>query len=200
MQVADGDGQGVGGIHRFRWVGKLEQASDHVLDLLFLGTTVADDRRLYGQRRIFGDLKARRGGCEHGHATDLAEFQGGFDVESVEDVFDRNLVRLMFGDDCAESSEDTGQTAGERFARGKLNRTTGQAGKFAGRLHFDDAVAGVFSAAVDTEDTHVKAVYRGRQGWENDKDVSDDRLLLASAGVKGIPFNVKPSRSQAGWF
>src|SRR5215469_4172931 len=184
MQMTDGDGQGVGGIQRFRRVGQLEQAGDHVLDLLLLGTTVADDRRLDGQGRIFGDLKAGSGGGQHGHATDLAEFQGGFDVESVKDVFNCNLVRLMRGNDCAETGEDTGQTAGERFARGELNRAASQAAKLARRLHFDDAVAGVFSAAVDAEDTHAKAVYRGGQGWENDKDVSDWTLTqLALPGT-----------------
>ena len=171
-----------------------------MLNLLLLGTTVADDRRLYGQRRIFGDLKASSGGSEHGHATDLAELQGGFDVKSVKDVFDRHLVRLMLGNNCAETCEDTGQTARERLARGKLNRTTSQTAKLARRLHFDDAVAGVFSAAVDTEDAHVKAVYREGQGSEYDKDVSDNRFPFGSPGIKEIAFDGRDDRSQLGQF
>ena len=59
-------------------------------------------------------------------------------------------------------------------------------------MPLDYAVASVFSAAVDTEDSHVKAVYREGQGSDNDKDVSDDRFLLDSPAMKEIAFNARP--------
>ena len=43
MDVADGDGEGVGGVGWFRRFGEVEQAADHELDLLFGGEAVADD-------------------------------------------------------------------------------------------------------------------------------------------------------------
>jgi hypothetical protein len=35
-------------------------------------------------------------------------------------------------------------------------------------------------------------VYRGGQGWENDKDVSDDRFLFDSPGMEENAFGARP--------
>jgi hypothetical protein len=43
MQVADGNGQSVGGIRRIRWGCKAEQARDHMLHLDFIGFPVPDN-------------------------------------------------------------------------------------------------------------------------------------------------------------
>src|SRR5258708_6691013 len=57
-------------------------------------------------------------------------------------------------------------------------------------MHFDHAVAGVFSAAVDAQDSHVRAVYRGKGsdpsgqsyalGW-----VTGKKHLTAEVAKKG---------------
>ena len=67
MQMADGNGQRVGSIQGLRRHGKLKQPRHHMLHLLLFGTPVADDRRLNGQRRIFGDFEA----CSSGLARAL---------------------------------------------------------------------------------------------------------------------------------
>jgi len=72
MQVADGNGERVGGVHGLRRSGKIEKAGHHMLDLLLLGASITDDRRFDGEGRIFGNFQASRGGSEHGNAANLA--------------------------------------------------------------------------------------------------------------------------------
>src|SRR5215831_11675153 len=75
MEMANGDGEGVGGIQGLGWRGEFEEAGDHMLDLLLLGASIADDRRLDCQRGVFGDFKAGGRSGQHGDSTDLAELQ-----------------------------------------------------------------------------------------------------------------------------
>ena len=143
----------------------MEQAGDHVLDLLLFGPAIADDGGFDGERRVFGDLQPGAGGGEHGYATNLSELEGGLYVQRIEDVFDGYFMGLVFGDDGAELRVDSREAAGQRFSRGKLDGTAGQTAEFTASVHLDDAVTGVFSAAVDAEDAHCTAVYRGK-AWK----------------------------------
>ena len=106
MEVADGDSKSVGGVHRLGRNGEFEQARDHVLDLLLLGTAVTDHRRLDREWRVFGDFESGCRGGQHGDSTNLAEFQGRFHIEGVENVFDGHFVRLVLGDDRTQMHVD----------------------------------------------------------------------------------------------
>jgi hypothetical protein len=66
-----------------------------VLHLLLFSTSVADDRRLDGERRVFGHFESGGSCGEHGHATNLAEFESGLHVEGIEHVFDGDFVGLV---------------------------------------------------------------------------------------------------------
>ena len=62
--MADGDGEGVGGIGRFGNLRQVKQAGDHELDLLFFGEAIADDAGLDFERRVLGDGQLLACGCE----------------------------------------------------------------------------------------------------------------------------------------
>ncbi len=100
-----------------RGLSKFKQTCHHVLDLLFLGAAVADDRRLDRQRRVFGDFQSGGGGGEHGNAPDLPQFQRRLHVERIKNVFDRDFIGLVLGDNLAEMREDAGRRVGS-FSRG----------------------------------------------------------------------------------
>ena len=76
VQVADGDGQSIGSIHRLRRFGKFQQSRDHMLHLLLFGASVPDYRGLDGERRIFGNFESGGRSCQHCHSAHLAEFEG----------------------------------------------------------------------------------------------------------------------------
>src|SRR5258708_2024233 len=50
VQVANGDSQRIGSIHRLRGFGKFKKSRDHMLHLLLLGPSVADHRGLDSER------------------------------------------------------------------------------------------------------------------------------------------------------
>src|SRR5579862_1565327 len=109
MEMADGNGQGVGGVRGFGRSGKLEQPDYHVLDLLLFSAPVADYRGLDSKRRVFSDFEAGRGSSQHGYAANLAEFESGLHVEGIEHVFDGDFIRLMLGDDGSQVHVDARQ-------------------------------------------------------------------------------------------
>jgi hypothetical protein len=164
MQMADGDGQRVGSIHGLRRYGKFKQPGHHVLHLLLFGASVTDDRRLDGQRRIFGDFQPGGRGSQHGNSTDLTQLERRLHVESVENIFNRDFIGVVLDNDFSELCKDAGKAPRQRFARRELNRAARQTAKLAGFLHLDHPVAGVLAAAIDTHDSHVSAVYRGIGG------------------------------------
>jgi len=70
----------------------------------------------------------------------------------------------VLDNDFAELGEDAGQAARERFAGRKLDRPASQAVELSGGVDLDYTVAGIFSAAINAQDSHVSAVYRGWGG------------------------------------
>jgi len=182
VQVADRNGERVGGVGGLRNFIEPEQARDHLLDLVLLGLAVADDGGLDGQRRVLGDFEAGGGGGEHGDAADLSELQGGLHVERVEDVFDGDPVGVVNGDQFFERAGNPREASGHGLARRNLDRAAHDAdeavastltisasiiatmvtatmitvtiiGAIIGEK-IDDAVAGVFRAAIDAQDAH----------------------------------------------
>ena len=147
-------------------LGKIEQAGHHVLDLLLLCPAVADYGRFDGERRVLGDFEAGSGGGQHRDAADLPELEGGLRIECVEDVFDRDLVGLVFADELLEPGVNAAEAGWQWIARRKLYGAAGQVMEAARGCEFDYAEAGVFGAAVDAENAHgvsVAVVRRGNQ-------------------------------------
>jgi len=167
MQMTDRDGEGIGGVGRLGNFIEPEQARDHLLDLVFFGFAVSDDGGLDGQRRVLGDFEAGRSGGEHGDTADLSELQGGLHVERVEDVFDGDAVRAVNGDQLFERAGNPRQASGHRVARRNFDGAADDADQPVASSSIiatmidaiigkkiDDAVARVFRAAIDAQDTH----------------------------------------------
>ena len=94
MDVADGDGEGIGGIGGLGKLGEFEEAGNHELDLLFLGEAVADDGGFDFERSILGYGKALHGRGQQSYAAHLTQLQGRLGVDRVEDLFDGYCIRL----------------------------------------------------------------------------------------------------------
>src|ERR1035441_7888538 len=109
VDVADGDGESVGGVGRFGRAVEREQAGDHELDLLLGGEAVASDGGLDGERRILGDGEIAGGGGQHGHSSDLTEFERGLGVGGEEDLLDGDAVGGVEGHQRGEFRVDLGE-------------------------------------------------------------------------------------------
>jgi hypothetical protein len=157
VDVADGDGEGVGGVG---WLGRFvefEQAGDHELHLLLGGEAVADDSALDAERGVFGDGEAavRRG--QHGDAADLAELEGAFGVGGKEDFFDGDDLGLPEFEERGELCVDLQEANGGAIFLVEANSTGAEGSQLriaAGVIDFHDTVAGELCSAVDTEDPH----------------------------------------------
>ena len=162
VEVTDGDGQGVGGIGGFGNLIEVEEARDHLLDLMFFGAPVSDDGGLDGEWRIFGDFESSGSGGEHGHSADLAKFQCGLHIGGIEDVFNGDAVGAVADDELLQADGNGRQPRGHGIARGNLDGSANDADQLivvtiVGE-QIDHAVAGVFRAAVDAEDAHGGSV------------------------------------------
>src|ERR1039458_9295715 len=74
VEMADGDGERVGGVGGFGNLIEIQQARHHLLDLMFFGAAVSDYRGLDGEWRVFGDFESGGSGGQHGDTAYLAEF------------------------------------------------------------------------------------------------------------------------------
>ena len=119
MKMTYRNGERVGSIHGFGRSGKFEQTDHHVLNLLLFGAPVSDDRGLDGQRRIFSDFESGGSSGQHRYAAHLPELERRLHVEGVEDVFDRDFIRLVFGDDRSQMSVNARQATGQEVLAGR---------------------------------------------------------------------------------
>lgn len=157
VDVADGDGEGVGGVS---WLGcyvKFEQAGDHELNLLLGGEAIPDDGTLDGERSVFRDGEAaiRRG--QHGNAADLAELECAFGIGGEEDFFYGNNLGLPELEEGGEFGIDLKEADGGAVLLVELDGSgaeVAELGVTGGRVDLDYAVACEFCSAIDTEDPH----------------------------------------------
>jgi N-acetylmuramoyl-L-alanine amidase len=157
VDVANGDGEGVGGVGGFGGFVEIEQAAHHELDLLLGGEAVADDGAFDGERGVLGDGEAAVGGGEHSDAADLAELEGAFGIGGEEDLLDGDDLGLPEVQEGSEFDVDLGEADGgwvllaELDGAGAEVQETRVAG---GVVDLDYTVAGELGAAVDAEDAH----------------------------------------------
>ncbi len=98
--MAEGDGEGVGGVGRRRRLVQVEERLDHEGDLVFAAAAVRRDELLDLERLVEGDRQPGLGGGEQGGGTRLADGDGGAHVADDE-VFDGDFVRAGVADDVA---------------------------------------------------------------------------------------------------
>jgi hypothetical protein len=162
VEMADGDGEGIGGVGGFGDLIQVEKARDHLLDLMLFSTTVSDHGRLNGEWGVFGDFESGGGCGQHGYSAHLAEFQGGLHIGGVEDVFDGDSFGAMPGDELLQTDGDSRQARGHGIARRNFDGAADDADEtiisvvIGEQIHY--AVPGVFGAAVDAEDAHGGSV------------------------------------------
>src|SRR5205085_5782087 len=156
VEMADGNGQGVSRIGRFWNLIQVEQARDHMLDLLLLGLAVTDYRGLDGKWRILSDFQTRDGCGQHSDSTYLAQLESRFYVDGVEHVFDGNVIRPVFLDEQTETVKNYRQPPRKRFTRREFDSATGEASEPFIGAQFDDPKARVLSAAIDAENSHAR--------------------------------------------
>jgi hypothetical protein len=70
--VADGQGEGIGGVGRLRHLVKVQEPSHHGLHLGFPGGAVAGHRLLHLVRRVLADRYAAPGGSGQSQPAGLA--------------------------------------------------------------------------------------------------------------------------------
>jgi N-acetylmuramoyl-L-alanine amidase len=178
VDVADGDGEGVGCVGGPGNFVELEQAGDHELDLLLGGEAVADDGAFDGEGGVFGDEEAAVGGGHHGDSTDLAELESALSVGREEDFFD--------GDDLGLPELEEGRELGvdlEESDRGavlfvKLDGAGAEVAELwvaGGLVDLDYAIAGKFRSAIDSKDPHR---YESNARQSSRDEVATDRHLI----------------------
>ncbi len=157
VNVADGDGECVGGICGFGQLFEIEQTGHHELYLFFFGEAIAYDAGFDFERGVFGYGHACGGGGEQGYAADLAELERAFGVDGVEDFFDGDYVGLPAGELDHEFAMHLGEALGEGPGFGETDAAEGAAdepGLTRALVGFDYAEAGNLCAAIDAEDAH----------------------------------------------
>src|SRR5262249_27013670 len=92
--------------------------------------------------------------------------QLGLHVQGIEGVCEGDFVGLMLGDDGAKMHVDAGEANRQLLALQELDCAAGQAGERARGMNFDNPVAGVFSTAVDTENSHGVRFSLTRNMWD----------------------------------
>ena len=166
VEMADGDGEGIGGVGGLGNLIEVEQARHHLLDLMFFSAAVAHDRGFDGEGRVLGDFEPGGGGGQHGDSAHLAEFQGGFHVGSVENIFDGDTVGTVLGDEFLKTDGNAREARRHGIARGNFDGAADDADEAVViaviQEQVDNTVAGIFGAAVDAEDAHEGSVAGGR--------------------------------------
>ncbi len=164
VDVADGDGEGVGGVGGLGGFFEVEQTGDHELDLLLGGEAVADDGTLDGERGVLGDGEAAFGGGEHGDTADLAELERALGVGGEEDFFDGDDLGLPELEERGEFDVDLEEADGGAIFFVEADGAGAEGAEFGiarGVVDFDDAVTGELCSAVDAEDAHAASLARG---------------------------------------
>ena len=80
VDVADGDGEGIGRIGRLGDLGEAEEAGNHELDLFFFCEAVPDDTGFNFERSVLGDGKFLAGSSEERDAAHLSQLESRFGV------------------------------------------------------------------------------------------------------------------------
>ena len=113
MHMANRHRQRVSRIMGRRQLGKSEQQPDHVLNLLLVGTPIANDGALDFRWSVLDDRAACLDRREHGDAACMSQLDGRTDVGGVEECFDGHAVGRATLQSRREFSMNAPQAMGE---------------------------------------------------------------------------------------
>src|SRR5665647_620052 len=153
VQVADGDGQRVGGVVGRGHLGEAEEQLHHLLHLVFLGAAVADNGALDLRRGVLRAGVTGLDGREQCHAARVPELERATDVRRVEDALNRHALWTVFGQECGELLVDPEQLCRKAEARRRDDSAAGDE-PMAAAIRLHASVAGTFGAGVDPEHLH----------------------------------------------
>jgi hypothetical protein len=196
VKMADGNGQGIGGVSGFGDGIEAEQMRDHVLDLPLPGSAIAYDSGFDRKRGVFGDLYSATGCRQHGYATNLTQLQRRLRIDGIEDIFDSDVVGLVFLDEGAETVKDDGQALRQRFTGGKLDGAAGEANQTIVRAQFHDPETCVLGPAINPHSAHreefiLRSVVSGQlSGAENWPLTTDNCFLSNSEACEPWPIHI----------
>lgn len=117
MMVADGNGQGVGGVGRARRLLEAEKRLDHPLNLTFPRSAIPCYGAFDLQWTVLCNGEPALGGGEEGDPSHLAQLERTLRVFREDEGFDGGPVRMMASDQLGQTGEDLLQSRREWFTR-----------------------------------------------------------------------------------
>jgi hypothetical protein len=152
-EVAQGQGDGVGGVDRPERSGDAEQRLHHALHLLLVGAAEAGDGLLDLVGRVLDDLGARRHALDHRETGGLGDRDRGAGVDLEQHPFDGHDLRTMLGDEPVQVVAQQRQAVGNAES-GIGAQHTGRHRPGAATGALDHAVAAARQAGIDAEHEH----------------------------------------------
>ena len=110
MQVAQGDGQGIGGVTGLGGGAEPQLEADHFLNLLFAAAAVIGHPLLNLGGGIFVGRYPPLGGSQDGHCLGPANGQGRLGITGDEGLLDGHDIGLIAGDNLAQGTIQIAQT------------------------------------------------------------------------------------------
>jgi hypothetical protein len=162
LDVAESDGEGIGGVGRFGDARHREKGANHDLHLSLVGVAVACDGSFDFARGVAVDGKVVLGGGEKDDTADLGEAESGADVECAKDGFNGDNRGGKFGNQRAEALVNVLQASGGGFLTAFGVGAEGAAveHRTATAVAFDDPEAsGACNGGVNTQDPDVEALF-----------------------------------------
>lgn len=160
VRVADGDGKRVCGIF-LSDLREIEQRFGHLLNLIFSGSAITDDRAFHLKSRIFRDRQPGVDARQESDPPSVTEFERRCRIACHENLLNGNRIRAVPFYQGAQILIDFLQPQGQRVLAARENRAVVDMNQPVALL-FYKAVAGRFAARVNTEDTH------GQEGLTHD--------------------------------
>ncbi len=178
--MAEGYGQGVGGVGWGWRLGEDEEGLHHEGDLFLGAASVGRYELLYFGRLVDGDREAGLRSGEDGYSARFPNSYGGAGVAEKE-VFDGDFLWSVFADYVAYRLVDADQLLGVRSARRRRDRAEVET-TVRGTADRDHTVAGAGQAGVDAEDGDKT---RSRHGW-----TGLPRRVLQEHGLREVSVGV----------
>ena len=157
MGMAQGDGQGVGGVD-LRLFGQPQQVHDHQHHLLLVRPAVANHGLLDLARGVLGDLQTTLGAGHDGRAAGLTQLERRIGVACHEHLLDAHGDRPVLGDDVAHPAIDDLQPFRQRTVTGTDAARGHVFAAAPGVAHH--AKAGQPGARIDTQDQGARSIWR----------------------------------------
>jgi len=152
MGVADGHRQGIGGILLGN-LGEIEQPFGHLLNLLFVGAAIANNRIFDLQGRVFRDLQVGIDAGEQRDSASMAKLERRSRVAGHENLFNGNRLWSVTVNQFTQLRIDAAQTFCQGILATSYNNSIVEMLKTVAPL-FDKAVAGRLATGINAENSH----------------------------------------------